>query len=339
MKLEKIKHKLIPDTPIHKIVDEETIMYLKHEMFKYFGISKRNDSFPGAQPISIELKDLPIISKSNYVAGAKLDGERFFMYSIQLPKKLNGQVNSGFHNLTLLIDRTFTFYVVRQAWVHINAFVKQILVDGELTTDGYNVHDVMVVEGNNVMSRDFLTRIKLFDSFLKAGRWNGSSSKRNTFKILLKSFYPISELINLTKSKQFIENSDGIVFYPVKEPVQKRTQFSLFKWKPPGHHTVDFKIELKDGGEIDLVTWDPKIHKEVVFETLIDEDAIRCHYPHESIVEFNIDFVETTGDISFIPLKQRIDKSHGNSKLTIERTIHNVKENITLDRLLKELNV
>lgn len=362
MKLEKFEHTLIDGISIHKIIDYETINYLKKSILNIFGIVKGNDSFPGAQPVSLELKDLSIIkgdnksdnkdgnncdsnncdNKGEYLAGAKLDGERFFMYACQIPKDLNCKNINDVHNVTLLVDRTFSFYVIRQGWIHINGYKKNILLDGELVRinnkTNYFVHDVMIVEGNNVMDKDFKSRIGLFERFMKGGRWK-STEKINTFPISLKKFYDISELQQLIDSNLFKSYSDGIVFYPINEPIQKRTQFTLFKWKPPGHHTIDFKIHFSVDEQyhlvncVELITWDPKLQKEFVYTKIYNT----CEeFPDNSIIEFDVQLNELD-EIVFYPLKQRIDKSQGNSKFTIERTIHNVRENITLETLIEQL--
>lgn len=300
--------------PIYRVENAEA---LKLEIRQIYNEKNNESSFPGAQPISLEKKNLETILNNEYVAGAKLDGERFLLYTTYFDNK----------NLTMLIDRTFTFYLVQQKWAHKNAFEKHILIDGELTEEGnYYVHDVCVVEGQNVMERDFKTRLQLFEVFLRDKRWK--TSEKNSFNIYLKRFYSISELNLLVETKQFQNSSDGIVFYPVNEPVQKRTQFSLFKWKPK--HTIDFKIKNNKEEQItDLLTWDPKERKEYVYETveLLDE------YPDGSIVEFDV-YLDNE-DIVFEPIKERTDKSTGNSQFTIDRTLFNVEENITLDFLLK----
>ena len=239
------------DKPIHRIKEGIPLeKELKKQIRRLFKEKNSESSFPGAQPISLEKKNLEAIRNNNYLAGAKLDGERFLLFVTQACGK----------NLTLLIDRTFTFYLINQKWTHKNAYIKGILVDGELLLkDGisaYLVHDVCLVEGQNVMEKDFSLRLKIFKTFLKAKRWD-SSSKKNSFSIDLKPFYKISDLNRLAKTESFQKHSDGIVFYPVDEPVQRRTQFSLFKWKPPGYHTIDFKIkhsELK-GGKGDRTTY------------------------------------------------------------------------------------
>jgi hypothetical protein len=329
----KCKHKFL-DKPIHRIIENSRLeIELRKQIRRIFHEKNNESSFPGAQPISLEKKNIRTIKNSDYLAGAKLDGERFFLFVTQVGEK----------NLSLIIDRTFTFYLVSQKWVHRNSYIKKILVDGELTENGFHVHDVFLVEGQNVMDLSFDARLRIFKSFLKASRWE-STSKKNTFNISLKHFYKISDLDKLAKTESFRNKSDGIVFYPVNEPVQKRTQFTLFKWKPPGCHTIDFKIKQNSGDSenllpedeksTDLITWDPKERREYTYETVeyINE------FPDEAIVEFNVHLDDENPDeVVFEPIKIRTDKSTGNSQFTIDRTIFNVKENITLEYLLEKM--
>jgi len=324
----KESHTLL-NKPIHRVKGDSGLENeLKRQVRRIFKEKNNESSFPGAQPISLEKKNLETIKENNYLAGAKLDGERFLLFVTQAQSK----------NLTLLIDRTFTFYLVNQKWAHKNAYTKGILVDGELMMCGnkplYFVHDVCVVEGQNMMESSFDMRLKIFKTFLHAKRWKSDSDK-NSFDIDLKPFYRVKDLSKLAKTESFKNDSDGIVFYPIDEPVQRRTQFTLFKWKPPGYHTIDFKIKhskLNDEDVTDLLTWDPKARKEYVYETVeyLEE------YPDEAIVEFNVYLDdEDPIEVNFEPIKHRTDKSTGNSQFTIDRTIFNVKENITLEMLIE----
>jgi hypothetical protein len=52
------------------------------------------------------------------------------------------------------------------------------------------------------------------------------------------------------------------------------------------------------------------------------------------IVECEYDEVADT----FKPIKLRLDKSHPNSLMTINKTMCNIKENITMDELIKLMN-
>lgn len=330
----KEEHRFL-NTSIHRVRENSGLeRELRRQIRRIFREKNDESSFPGAQPISLEKKNLETIKENNYLAGAKLDGERFLLFVTQFQGK----------NLSLLVDRTFTFYLVNQKWIHKNAYTKGILVDGELMRKGngdslYFVHDVCVVEGQNVMEKRFDMRLKIFKTFLQAKRWNSDSDK-NTFYIDLKPFYWVKDLHKLAKTESFKNDSDGIVFYPVDEPVRRRTQFTLFKWKPPGYHTIDFKIKhnigvaelSSDEKTTDLLTWDPKERREYTYETVeyLEE------YPDEAIVEFNVHLDdENPNEVNFEPIKHRTDKSTGNSQFTIDRTIFNVKENITLEFLLE----
>lgn len=324
----KEKHRFL-NKPIYRIRENSKLeIELKRQIRKIYQEKNNDSSFPGAQPISLEKKNLKTIKENNYLAGAKLDGERFLLFVTQINRK----------NLTLLVDRTYTFYLVNLKWIHRNSYEKGILVDGELTFGSrYYIHDICVVEGQNVMEKSFDLRLKIFKTFMDEKRWD-STSVKNTFDIELKPFYKIKDIDKLTKTISFKEHSDGIVFYPIDEPVQKRTQFTLFKWKPPGYHTIDFKIKhrLNDDTKpldtyTELLTWDPKERREYCYESV----EYLKEYQDDAIVEFNVYLDNEEPDsVNFEPIKNRTDKSTGNSQFTIDRTIFNVKENITLEFLL-----
>lgn len=288
---------------------EKTIFHYQKRICRYFHTNKL--TFPAPQPVSIERKDLNKLV--DYVCCHKLDGERFMLWTIK-----DSETND---NLSFLIDRNFKFYKVFQKFSD-SSYEKESLFDGELIDDVFVIHDAFVVEGINLMQKDFIARYKTCHSFIDKN-WKPIPIK--SFSICLKKFYPIKEIKNLFDETNY--KCDGVVFYPIKESVGCRTQFSLLKWKE--HHTVDFKIRHCDDKEkTELLTWDNG--SMVVYETI---DSIKDSFPNDSIVEF--EFM----DGKFKPLKQRVDKSHGNSLFTIKKTMLNIRENITKKELIDRFSV
>ena len=139
--------------------------------------------------------------------------------------------------------------------------------------------------------------------------------------------------INNNKINHFI---DGIIFTPIAIAVGKKTQYSLFKWKQK--HTFDFKIvespkeiyaqvnerrQLANFGAVEINTEYGKAFKQ-------DLEKLK-HYTNGCIVECSYDSV--TGH--FHPLLVRTGKKHPNGLYTVERTLDNIREDITLESLVE----
>jgi hypothetical protein len=325
MKLKKTIHKFI-NKPIYKITDENTIKYIKNQILSKWNTNKKK-SFPGVQPVSLERKNFKELHKKKFNICPKLDGERFFLFSCQVPNN-----NNTMSNITVIIDRTFSFYIITQLWKHINSYKKQILFDGELIKNGnFIIHDVYITEGENVMNEPFNKRIELGNDFFNQGRWDNNINL-NTLKLKMKTFYSLDKINKLFNT--ITEESDGIIFYPINKKVGCRTQFDLFKWKT--HNTIDFKLDQTNDNFTNLITWDKD--KEIIYKMLnVKWDVVI--YPHNSIVECNVIIKKHNDIIDFTPIMRRVDKSTGNSKFTIDRTIENIKENITQEELIKEFAI
>ena len=79
MNYEQVNHKFI-DKPIYKLVNPDTIQLLQKKILQKWKPTKKK-TFPGPQPVSLERKDFKMMKEQQYIACAKLDGERFFMYA------------------------------------------------------------------------------------------------------------------------------------------------------------------------------------------------------------------------------------------------------------------
>ena len=153
------------------------------------------------------------------------------------------------------------------------------------------------------------------------------------FDTYLKTFY---NLDNIKGLYNYIEKckvpNDGLVFYPVKEPIGSGTQFSMFKWKPEGHHTIDFLTKVgKNKKEHILYCWNRGKNKKFgsTKNITLDNETI----PNGTVVEYKCEIKEK--GYNFIPIRLRTDKPHGNSLLTVEKTILNIRENIKREEFIK----
>lgn len=247
--------------------------------------------FPGPQPVSIERRHFPLLSRQPYFVCEKTDGVRHFLLSIE-------------HGV-FIVDRAFHIEPVKIR------IPRDTLLDGELVhlKNGkwaFVIHDAVMVRGEDLSDRPLDERLSRALSVTKA------IIKTTTapFEVRVKSMYPLGTQI--PDLNLFDYDTDGLVFTPVAEPIRMGTHETMFKWKPRERITIDF--ELRNGNE--LFVQDRGIpYKEAELNTrsdLPDGTIIECGYGHNGW------FIE----------KVRTDKTHANNRRTYFRTIVNLREDI-----------
>ena len=314
-----------------KVENKKFITYLTKSILYLYNVKSSNDNIlPAPQPVSIEKKDFEKLNKYKYNVSLKLDGVRFLMYFIR-------DINNT--NQCIILNRAFNFYTIN---INVdNTLYNGTLLDGEILFNKetnkweFLIHDSLMVCGNKINKLNHSERLndtKLCISSLY------KDDQLNTLNISVKKFYEFNDI------KYFIDevynksnNNDGIIFMPEKLPVISGTQFSMLKWKPQNKHTFDFLFKRSNIGLEAYVFYmgNLKLFANIYKNTkegleFINEINKLNNYSEESIVECS--FNKKTNN--FTPLLVRNDKTHPNSLRTVERTLFNINENITLDDFL-----
>jgi mRNA guanylyltransferase len=316
-----------------KITDENLISILKNVILSNWENNK-HDFFPAPQPVSLDRKSMTKLVENEYLVCAKSDGMRFLMINYE-------------HN-TYMSDRAFKFSKIEQN------FNDQILykdpntncgfiIDGELVKFKnsnqwqYVVHDCITMAGVSVFNQTFPKRYECVKTLVNK-IWIPDKS---SFKISEKQFYPFEELSileNMIKENKIDHHVDGIIFTPKYKKIGTNTQFDLLKWKPRHLHTFDFKINISDEGVTAFVNKNgvhvpyarasKNTEEERIFLSLLKTNC--PDFINGSIVECSYDDV----NVLYKPIKIRHDKIHPNSLYTIEKTLTNIRENITIEELI-----
>jgi len=189
----------------------------------------------------------------------------------------------------------------------------------------------------------------------------------------VKNFMPLHSVDTVWRKRTSLKHkSDGLIFVPMEERLHVGTDMTQFKWKPvptidleftgkvnPDTNLWDFEFFYFDKGQkcsgsIDGIC----IPKDKVLTELYTQDKIPLVLnPTEysqTIVQWNIDRGRTQFSyitecscklpnvkewLDVMPLlectivKLRHDKNRPNDKFTIERTLNNVYENITIKEI------
>jgi len=295
---------------------------------------RRNDYFPGPQPVSLERRDLFKLKRFPYLVCVKSDGMRFMMLCTQ-------SVNATGGPKCYMIDRAFRPFEVEQAFD--NVVYTNTLFDGELVKfkNGvwtYIIHDCVSFKGEDVSQLNFNKRYacatETVNKLLVA-------KPPGMFPIEIKKFVPFGELktlIDMESRNEISHPTDGLIFTPTMLPIGTNAQYTLFKWKSVKLHTFDFKITNEPDKHIAFVN-----NKGVLsaFASVTKDSSQGKDFgeklagltnpKYESGMIVECEYNPKTG--CFDPLFVRTDKTHPNGLYTVDKTLLNIRENITIEEL------
>ena len=294
---------------------------------------RRNDYFPGPQPVSLERRDLFKLKKFPYLVCVKSDGMRFMMLCTQrAPEGVNK---------CYMIDRAFRPFEVEQKFDDSVYTGGGTLFDGELVKlkSGvwtYVIHDCVSFKGQDVSQLDFNKRYACVTAAVETFWSAGESFPIESKKFVL--FNEIKTLIDMESRNEISHPTDGLIFTPVMLPIGTNAQYTLFKWKSIKLHTFDFKITNEPDKYVAFVN-----NKGVLaaFASVAKDSAQGKDFgeklagltnpKYESGMIVECEYNSKTS--CFDPLFVRTDKTHPNGLYTVEKTLLNIRENITIEEL------
>ncbi len=340
---------------IVQITEQSVVAQVKKYVVGSWPVIKDPDNFPGPQPISLERKDITKLMKYSYAVCEKTDGMRYLLVSLIIRIPGAPQI----YHCTFLVDRSFrVYYPGPGLWSCISVFQGTIL-DGEVvrerTTGSYTYypHDCVMRSGIDCAKENFRQRYE--HSCEVSVLWRKEDPTREIRGILDVRFKVIYNLQNLEQlMRRGTEHEvDGLVFTPIGLGVQTGTQHSLIKWKEPTKHTFDIEVEVK-GQRIEMYLYDNMSYTK--FKTLskrtpagkLFASQLENLIAESKLASLSIDDKGTGGKAQkkhivecvlenkeYMPIKLRNDKNRPNSIRTIEKTLLNIEENITLEELLQ----
>lgn len=357
------------------IKDERKRAFIQSEIRRLWKLPPTYNHNPSPNPVSIELEHLPLLRTSKYVVSLKSDGVRYLLLLSTWPHDLGGadfavMIDRArrMYEVKIITDKTkfqgslFDGEVVLERQQQFS-FRRQV----------YLVFDVVATCGESHINRTYMDRmITAYDLFSidddsamisRALEWDkiavdlaGSGkivSGGNKYGLCFrpKGCSNLRELSTLWRSTATCKYPiDGLIFTPVNEPIHIGTHTTMFKWKTD--HTVDIRVNL-DHDTITGLVWDDD-HNE---ERPISQTVIRL--PNHGIPETHLELdvsdhlmavLKRSGSLvgeftlGFSPdrtrvlaklLKIRPDKDAPNRLVTIQRTLVNILENITITTLIQ----
>jgi len=215
--------------------------------------SRDVDRFPGPQPVSIEKKHIPLLSRNSYLVCEKTDGVRHFLVCF---------TDSQNRKICALVNRSFEFTLFPLT------VPRNTILDGELLGDTFIVHDAMWIQGEDVRQNKLTERLSKVKQLVKV------ILPIQKLKVMCKNMIPYRDMNKLKLG----EHNDGVIFTPIDEPVRMGTHRTLFKWKPREKITIDFFV--KDGNF--CIQHESKMLKVQEDSTFKEEGIFECHYDGKS---------------------------------------------------------
>lgn len=330
-------NKLTTLTPGKEITDQDVLSQIHIVQSKMYGFKRTIRHNPCPNPVSIQQSDLPTLQANQYMVGLKDDGVR---YHLLLSKKSDKACFAAF------VNRSNQAYYVPVAAQQ--SLYNGTLFDGELVEQDnqlvYRIFDVVGVDGHSIAHvSSLLNRLAEAERCLKDSRI-ACLQKRMSFQ--MKPLVSKHQIQSLQSHWISDDTSDGLVFLPLDGRIVTGTHSRMFKLKT--YHTIDLDVvqvnDFHKGKTNEYYLRDADKLVPVKSATVrLNGLPVQLHvhnnllsYDTVSVVECQVDELQDLGyafvaDIT--PLMLRPDKPCGNNLLTIERTLHNIRENITFSEV------
>ncbi|XP_004514944.1 uncharacterized protein [Cicer arietinum] len=305
--------------------------------------------FPGSHPVSLNRDNLQLLRQRYYYATWKADGTRYMMLIT-----LDG---------CYLVDRNFNFRRVQMRFPFrsTNDGLGEkshhfTLLDGEMVIDTlpdsqkqerrYLIYDMMAINHVSIIERPFCERWKMLEKEVIEPRNNERQhiyQSRNPyyrydlepFRVRRKDFWLLSTVTKLLKEfiKRLSHEADGLIFQGWDDPYVPRTHEGLLKWKYAYLNSVDFLFEIE--GDRELLFLYERGKKKLLDGSRVTfkDDVDPSHYSGK-IIECSWDFDK----LEWIFMRIRTDKSSPNEFNTYRKVMRSIKDNITEEDLLNEIN-
>lgn len=312
------------------------------------GIGARgNAQFPGSHPVSLNRDNLQLLRQRYYYATWKADGTRYMMLIT-----LDG---------CYLIDRNFSFRRVQMRFPckmtneGIDRTHHYTLLDGEMIIDTvptsqkqerrYLIYDLMAINQISVIERPFYERWKMLEKEVVEPRnYERQFQCRNPyyrydlepFRVRRKDFWLLSTVTKLLQEfiPKLSHEADGLIFQGWDDPYVPRTHEGLLKWKYPEMNSVDFLFEVGVDNRQSLILHERGKKKLMEGNRVVFKDDLDPASYSGKIIECSWDSEESV----WVCMRVRTDKSTPNEFNTYRKVMRSIKDNITEDVLLNEIN-
>ena len=306
---------------LYKVEDPRLVDMLA----KFTGVQKQRHhqkkgasyQFPGPNPVSIERADYPKLRAQPYHITEKTDGVRALMMIVDL---------DSIH-LAVIFDRTLTPYLFP---IHAmpRALYQGTVFDGELVYDALDSRwvflcfDAINIAGVPVFHLPFSERLRHIATSLQFYTPSPSDPgmiRQKLFMPFVREIEP-AYMAHVDAMRQRY-GVDGVIFQPELDRVIYGRHDNLMKLKTV--HSVDFLIK---NGKLNIYDETSKRNKVIGFPT-----GALTHLATEGAI---VECVQGS-DGGWEVLHVRKDKHTSNNKFTMDKTMLNAREALTLRDVLQ----
>lgn len=276
------------------------------------GTCKGTYGFPGPNPVSIDSGDFSKLKRQAYFLTEKTDGMRVVLYFTR-----HRDIN-----MVVMFDRTMSVpYILGPIERVPKSLYQGTVIDAEIIningTWTILIFDSLFVAGVATFHLPFLERLAAIKSPLQ--KWY-TPDPSDLVVLVLKNFHAFTSLDDVAAFQAYLPmvpcKTDGTILMPADEPVVYGRHDTLFKLKT--HHTVDFLTKNKK-----LLIFDEKLRRNVIVGIPAG--------PNKSLADVDGRVLECEFDgKAWCPLTIRTDKNVANNRLTLDKTLLNIRENLTL---------
>ncbi len=278
--------------------------------------------YPGPLPVSLERADVSRMKTQDYVVCEKTDGARFALVC------LVHAVSDGSNlKIVALVGRKGDVYLFPLQHVP-KAMYQGTVLDGELAFDKhagrftYVIFDALTVSGVSVGHLPLYDRLRVTHEALT----HYKAHPKDPATVMIKSYVSLRAPALVRQHLDSVAarfDVDGVVFTPTRDEVRFGRHRGLFKLKTK--HTVDFLV----GRDGELQVFDHARRSHVSVGKLMGPSPgvgaiVEC--THMGLGDPAMDL--------WTLLHVRSDKTTANDVETYERTMLNMRENLTLDQVL-----
>lgn len=286
--------------------------------------------FPGPNPVSLERANLGNIDPAKYWVCEKTDGVRFGL----LFCTYRG------HRVVALVDRKLAVYLLPVRNVP-KAMFQGTVLDGEVAFDKhlrqhqFLVFDAVMACGIPLFHKPFSARLA---DAARALRDYSFDPAADALAVCVKCFYRLTQLPEFVAKRidavRVHFDVDGVVLSPEEGDVVYGRHMGMFKFKPfggAGAHTVDFLV----GPGRELCVYDGSTRNGASKHTRVGTLVGAGEVPEGSIAECRLaeGGDRLVGGNQWELVGIRTDKTTANDMYTFQKTMLNIRENLSLDDL------
>jgi len=349
-------HPLVPSLSV--VTDERERQGYICSVQRLWGLPRTVSHFPGANPVSLERKHIDLVTRERCMVALKSDGVRYLLVLTTNPE------GAG---IALMINRAMAMYEV-EVWAHFDYFGEGTILDGELVWEydnyvprlRYVVFDAVCTMGRRHTDQPYDARMEVVSSlcasntalfpnseelerYILAERKVVAMRNAHDLKIVPKRCHFISGMHELWSGrKNAAHRNDGLIFTLCDAPVEINTSTSTFKLK--SDHTVDVLVRREGEKALPFCYSAGRLVK--LRSVAVERETYRVRMEVNEVVSpiLSADqkVVECActllgGELILFALKVRYDKDGPNSLKTVERTVFNIVEGLTVEAIQEKM--